>query len=117
MKRRIIWRDHYHKYSSKYRERAVSRNHRLKDSLRQHLLEYLGDKSCGVCGFSDPRVLEFDHIDPTTKSFGIAKAINDKMSWPKILAEIEKCQILCANCHKIKTAEQNKWYKHVHQVG
>ncbi|CAN5395781.1 hypothetical protein BH10PAT3_BH10PAT3_3910 [soil metagenome] len=75
------------------------------------MLDYLQDKSCVECGINDVRVLDFDHIDPTTKSFGIAKGIHNIISWPNILKEIEKCQILCANCHRIRTSEQNNWYK------
>ena len=111
-KRRRIWREHYHKYGSKYRERAVARNHRLKIKRRRLMLEYLKDKSCAICQINDPRVLEFDHLDPSAKSFSIARGNSDLLlSWPKILAEIEKCQILCANCHKIKTAQEQNWYK------
>lgn len=113
IKRRMIWRDHYHKYGSKYRERAVERNRRIKNKLRKLMLEYLENRSCEKCGMSDLRVLEFDHIDPTTKSFSIAGAITSTRSWGKILIEIDKCQILCANCHKIKTAEEQDWYKNL----
>ncbi len=112
-KRKKIWKDHYHKYGSNYRENAVARNKRLKDKLRQRMLEYLSDKSCFVCGNSDRRVLEFDHLDPTLKSFGISNAITSIMKWERILVEIEKCQILCANCHKIKTAKERSWYRHI----
>lgn len=75
------------------------------------MLDYLEGKSCVGCGIQDNRVLEFDHIEPSTKSFGIARGIADTRSWENILIEIEKCQILCANCHKIKTSEKQKWYK------
>ena len=111
IKRRKIWKDHYHKYGSKYRERAVERNKKLKTRLKLLLIEYLSDKSCIMCGNSDPRVLEFDHLDPNVKSFEIARAIHNTISWDKILVEIEKCQILCANCHKIRTSEQQRWFK------
>ena len=111
VKRRAIWRKHYHKYGSKYRQRAIERNQKLKLNLRRQMLEYLADKSCVRCGIKDYRVLEFDHLDPSKKSFGIAQGIHGILSWPKLLAEIEKCQILCANCHKIRTAEQQGWYK------
>jgi hypothetical protein len=75
------------------------------------MLEYLSDKSCERCGVSDPRVLEFDHIDPKSKSFSIARGISDILSWENILVEIKKCQVLCANCHKIKTADEQHWYR------
>lgn len=111
IKRRRIWREHYHRYGSGYRERAIERNKRTKDSLRGRMLDYLHDKACARCGTSDARVLEFDHIDPATKSFSIARGIASTLSWERILVEIAKCQILCANCHKIKTAQEQGWYK------
>ena len=86
---------------------------KLKDRLRVQMLEYLSSRSCAHCGIADIRVLDFDHIDPATKSFSIARAIANVSSWQKILAEIQKCQILCANCHKIKTAAEQKWYRNV----
>lgn len=109
--RRKKWREHYHKYGSNYRERAVERSRKIKNDLRTHMLTYLNDKACVRCGVNDIRVLEFDHIDPKTKAFSIARAIASTFSWERILAEISKCQILCANCHKIKTATENNWYK------
>lgn len=111
-KRRIFYKEHYFKYGSEYRARAIARKRRLKNNLRKALLEYLKDKACVHCGISDVRVLEFDHINPATKSFGIAQAITRTLQWENVLEEISKCQILCANCHKIKTAEQQGWYKH-----
>jgi len=111
-KRRSFYKEHYHTYRNQYRARAIERKRRLKTIIRQAMLEYLRDKSCLQCGISDARVLEFDHIDPTVKSFNIAQGITRTLRWENILVEISKCQILCANCHKIKTAEQQGWYKH-----
>lgn len=110
-KRREFWKEHYHRYGDKYRERAIKRNKEQRDILKARMIEYLSDKSCVKCGMNDPRVLEFDHIDPETKVIDISKAFKNTMKWEDILLEIEKCQLLCANCHKIKTAEQNNWYR------
>jgi hypothetical protein len=63
------------------------------------------------CGETDVRVLEFDHIDPSRKEFGIARAITYGKPWDTIVEEIQKCQILCANCHKKRTAIQYGWFK------
>lgn len=111
LKRRTNWELYYNKHGSKYRENAVKRSARLKAKLRLQMLDYLSDKSCVICGYSDSRALEFDHINPNSKTIGIAKAMSDIWSWNRILEEIDKCQILCANCHKIKTAEEQLWYK------
>lgn len=110
-KRRAQWKSYYYKHGSKYRQNAVARNRRLKVKLRAQMLAYLSDKACAHCGNADIRVLDFDHIDPKTKSFSIARAIGDITRWDKILEEIKKCQILCANCHKIKTAQEQGWYR------
>ncbi len=70
---------------------------------RQLLIDKLGGK-CAVC--SSTRGLEFDHIDPATKSFGISE------SWALSLAcleeELKKCQLLCEDHHKEKTARNGE---------
>lgn len=102
---------HYKKYGDAYRERAKIRRATVKKGLQAHMLLYLKDHPCTICGEDDVRTLEFDHLEPALKSFGIAKAITDGRKWADILIEIEKCRVLCANCHKKHTALQNNWYK------
>lgn len=104
-------KEHYQKYGDAYRERAKIRRAITRISLQANMLRYLKDRSCLVCGEQDIRTFEFDHINPENKSFGIAKGITDGRKWDVILAEISKCRILCANCHKKHTASQNNWYK------
>lgn len=102
---------HYKKYGDQYRARAKIRRQRFKAQFRAKMLDYLSDKSCLFCGESDIRVLEFDHIDPSQKLFSISRAIRDGYSWQQTIDEIKKCRILCANCHKKRTAKQFNWYK------
>ncbi len=115
-RRRIYYTEHYRKYGDQYRQRAKIRREKIKDELQRYLLEYLSNKCCAKCGETDPVVLEFDHINPSEKSFGIARAISDGLAWQKILAEINKCQVLCANCHKKKTAREFGWYQRVNII-
>ncbi len=103
--------DHYLKYGDQYRLRAKARRIEIRRSIQRNLVEYLKDKKCAQCTESDIRVLEFDHINPNDKKFGIALAVRNGMKWEAILFEIKKCQILCANCHKKRTAEQFGWFK------
>ena len=103
--------EHYQKYGDLYRQRAKLRRAKIKRELHIKLRDYLEDKSCEICGENDSCVLEFDHLDPREKSFGIAKGITDGRSWEEILTEIQKCRILCANCHKRHTAKQQGWFK------
>ena len=58
---------------------------------------------CMVCGFNEhPCALDYDHRDEKTKLFNIGTSIACR-SWDSIVAEILKCDILCANCHRLKS--------------
>lgn len=63
-------------------------------------LNYLKDKCCIDCNLGDIRVLEFDHVK--NKSGNISRFVQEK-GWTKILEEINKCDVVCANCHRIRT--------------
>ena len=54
---------------------------------------------CMDCPETDPIVLEFHHRNPDEKLFTIGRATGTE-SVPKLLAEIEKCDVVCANCHR-----------------
>lgn len=81
-----------------------------RDANRALLLAYLLDHPCVDCGDGDPVVLDFDHRDPSTKRNEVARLAATK-SWPQVLAEIAKCDVRCANCHRRKTAKQFGWRK------
>lgn len=71
--------------------------------LRSEYVEILGGK-CVDCGALDN--LEFDHVDPTTKTYDVGKILTHKRS--KVLAELEKCVLRCSLCHvKKSTREQS----------
>jgi len=63
-------------------------------------------KGCAHCGYSDNAVaLDFDHIDPSTKEFLIPRFLC-RSNLKRLFKEIRKCQILCANCHRIHSNQQ-----------
>jgi 5-methylcytosine-specific restriction endonuclease McrA len=78
-----------------YLRKAVSeRRKRLREMAR----EYKGGK-CALCGYDkSPRALVFHHIDPSQKDFGLSSRGLTR-SWDAIKKEIDKCVLLCANCH------------------
>ena len=92
------------RYAENSAERdRINRNRKAaRDRNQKNLREFLQGKSCADCGFSDWRVLEFDHRDPEEKSFNVANMVR-AWSWKNILKEIEKCDVVCANCHRIRT--------------
>ena len=72
-----------------------------KDRIRSWILEYKKDKKCENCGINDPRVLEFHHQDPSQKEFNVGDIIRNGKSIENLRVEIDKCIVLCANCHRI----------------
>lgn len=61
------------------------------------------ENGCALCGYKDHAVaLDFDHINPLEKNFTIGTKYLT-VSKKRLLQEIEKCRILCANCHRVET--------------
>ena len=72
---------------------------RQKKSLQKKIRVVLEESSCVRCGESDPIVLVFHHREPANKTSEISTMIGDRVSWKSIKKEIDKCDVLCANCH------------------
>ena len=68
---------------------------------RVYCLEYLGGK-CVKCGATER--LEFDHIKREGKKYSIARKLTYKFD--NIKEELDKCQLLCVDCHKVKTKSE-----------
>jgi hypothetical protein len=83
----------------------------LRINQKQKLHAYLLEHPCIDCGETDPIVLQFDHLSPENKSHNIAHMVKGGYSWPKMLDEIAKCVVRCANCHTRRTAIQFGWFK------
>lgn len=92
-KKRVLLSDE----EKKYRNRERVKNFRKKIKLK--CVEYKGGQ-CEKCGYNKCiDVLEFHHLDPTKKDFGIASKGHVK-SWDNIKKELDKCIMVCANCHR-----------------
>lgn len=92
------------RYQNGDRVRKEANKARSIEKNKQALWEYLFINPCVDCGNSDPRVLEFDHKDEFTKSHNVSEMF--QYSWSRIMDEINKCDVRCANCHRIRTQEQ-----------
>lgn len=72
---------------------------KARKKLKEMSVDYKGGK-CERCGYTKCiQALEFHHLDPTQKDFGIA-ASGKTRSWDKIKIELDKCVMLCSNCHR-----------------
>ena len=93
-------RAHYLANKSLYVSRARARKVAIREERTKFLLEYFAAHPCADCGESDPVVLEFDHLGDKLFDIGTALPCNN---WESILAEMLKCEVVCANCHRRRT--------------
>jgi hypothetical protein len=77
-----------------------------REAIRLWYCEYRTNLKCECCGFSDYRALHFHHKDPTSKEANVSNMVGHGASKERILAEIAKCAVLCANCHAIEHFEE-----------
>ena len=88
-------------YQNKKRTRCGSCNTKIRRMRNKNrAIEYLGG-SCVRCGYNEhPAALQFHHTDSSTKEFNIGQVAN--RAWDIIETELNKCELICANCHCIE---------------
>lgn len=107
------YKHEWHKRNKVTHNARIHLNNKVAiDEIQKKICDYLSSHPCIDCGESDIVVLEFDHIDPSSKTMAIALLMRRSHKWETILNEIEKCVIRCANCHRRKTAKQFKFYRY-----
>jgi hypothetical protein len=106
---KIYWSGQYTKNKQNYIDKTDERRRNRLSINRALLHEYLREHPCVDCGNTNPVVLEFDHVDRSNKAYQISDMIGN-YKWEAIVVEIAKCEVRCANCHKIRTAQQFGWY-------
>ena len=86
---------------------------------KKYIQDYKLSRGCAKCGFKEHFVaLQLDHTDPaagknTKLSPGRRGRGWEKLKWSELEEELTKCQVLCANCHAMKThKEKDHLYKH-----
>lgn len=105
-----VSKQHYKNNKQSYVNRARARDVLVTEGNRRKLAEYLSCHLCVDCGEADIRMLDFDHVRGK-KSDEISRMMNIGCSWPTIEAEIAKCEVRCASCHRIKTSERGNWWR------
>ncbi len=99
---------------NKEKRRLREKEYRLRPGVKEHLnannrkhratwrrvwQNYKAEKGCKLCLEHDPACLDFHHRDPKTKDFNFGSSYK-RYSPTWFLKEIEKCDVLCANCHR-----------------
>jgi transcription elongation factor Elf1 len=89
--------DHRRHYKDRFRIRSLKKEKRAE--IRKQYQEYKKTLICSSCGEDDWICLDFHHPDPNIKENTIGSMISSS-SFEKILKEINKCIVLCSNCHR-----------------
>ena len=87
----------------KHSERTYQNYYKDTVTKRRAILQrYKQMKGCADCGYNkDGCAMDFDHVDPKSKLFGVATDL--RRAWEKTKTEVRKCIVLCANCHRVRT--------------
>jgi hypothetical protein len=104
--------------SNRYNRTHAERFAQLKDARIKRLYEWINELKQAPCmdckKTFHPVCMDFDHIENGTKIKGITRMINETYSKESILAELKKCELVCANCHRLRTwasGREMPWYE------
>lgn len=97
-------RTYYHQNHKRQLELALLRKKRYRED-RRIWLEKIKDRPCMDCGVKYPAyVMDFDHKDGEVKVASVSwLALHNTSNFEKIKLEIKKCDLVCANCHRVRT--------------
>ncbi len=99
----------YQKHKEDHLANVLNRKVEARNEARQFVLDYLSTHPCTQCGEADPMVLEFHHLGGKDRE--ISYMITGGYPTEKIQAEIRKCIVLCANCHRRRTVKEKGWFR------
>lgn len=104
----FTWRPSENRY--RCRKCSIESVQRRRYKVKEQAVEYKGGK-CEICGYDKCiDALEFHHLDPSQKDFGISQKDYTR-SWENVKKELDKCIMVCSNCHKEIHSKEHEEYK------
>lgn len=83
---------------------TVSRNSNKSRRRKAQMVEEFKNRPCADCGNEYPSyVMDLDHLPGHEKLANISRLVGEGASWERLKAELEKCEVVCANCHRERT--------------
>ena len=103
--RRAAGRRHYAKNRARVRAASKKQKQKYNRTTKKAIQDYKSNHPCSDCHKQYPHfVMEFDHVpERGKKTIDISKALCLGWALARILKEIEKCDVVCANCHRLRT--------------
>lgn len=100
------WKEYQRNYQRGWHQRhkaeRLARVYERKAATYEYIQAIKKQLCCADCGERHPAVLQFHHLNSKDKTFNLADAARYALSQDRINKEIEKCVVLCANCHIIR---------------
>lgn len=79
-----------------------------KRKIYEWVDKHKSSQGCSVCEITDERCLQLHHKDSSTKKHSVATLIGKGYIFKTVKEEVEKCEVLCANCHSIHHYEERR---------
>jgi hypothetical protein len=76
---------------------------KYREEINRYIRKYKETHPCVDCGETAIELLEFDHIDPSTKKFSVSNYRHNTTKFDNVVAEIDKCEMRCVRCHRKRT--------------
>lgn len=107
---RECYRTYFADRGDRHRDAVKAARARRRTAARQHLRVFLKKNACADCGEDELLVLELDH-HTDGKRASISALVNSGPSIAKLDEELERCEVVCVNCHRRRTARRGGWYR------
>lgn len=85
-------------YQERDKDKILAEVAARKNANNQRYQQWKSTLSCKACGEDDPCCLDFHHLDPNQKDINVSQMVRT-YSWDNIMAEVDKCIVVCKNCH------------------
>jgi hypothetical protein len=93
---------HYEKNKAQIIENKKVR----RKGIKEKFAAYKAGLKCTVCGENHPATLDFHHVERHKSNKKVFYLVSNGHHWPRIMEEVAKCEVLCANCHRVHHYEE-----------
>jgi hypothetical protein len=95
-------------YTPNERPARIAASKRYQARRAQRIRDLKTEIGCTDCGYNaHPAALDFDHLPGSVKLGAISQLLKSGAAWHMVVKEIDKCELVCANCHRVRTAQRH----------
>lgn len=98
-------KEYSRRYYEKNKHKTIARSRTSRQALRKKWDDFKATLKCINCGYNHPAALDFHHVIMTPNNEKVHRLLANR-SYGRVMEEIKKCVVLCANCHRIHHHEE-----------